>query len=422
MIKVELPILHPEQLHCKKNSKRFTVLNCGRRFGKTTLAIDLLINASKQPRYIAYCTPTYKMLSKTWRSVKARLRKANIILEKSEALKQIILINGTIIDFWSLDNEDSIRGNAYHFIIIDEVAIIKNFLNIWNNSVRPLLADYQGGAWFLSTPKGYYNDFYEICKIAQTEENEGWAYFKMPTASNPKIHPAEIEIARKQLPASVFKQEYLAEFVNYEGNLFAEAFDKDKHVCEVKYNLKENVYLSFDFNITNTAIVFQSYGGCIYALKEYHTKGWDLESVCDKIIADYPNQIYQVTGDASGNAGSAYTAGNVSAYHLIVKYFSLLWRNTAIAKSNPSHLNSRLQTNYMLSQTDVKIDSNCALLIKDLEMVVTNKAGKIDKTDPTLTHALDCFRYYLWNYHYKDFINNIIDKRLVKKDIEFDGY
>jgi hypothetical protein len=409
-----LPELHVNQKHCKKHSKRFTVLCCGRRFGKTTLAIDLLVNASKEPRYLAYCAPTYKMLNKTWRIVKAKFRK--LIAEKSEALKQLILINGTVIDFWSLDNEDSIRGNAYHFIIIDECAIIRNFKSIFDNSIRPLLTDYEGGCWFLSTPKGYYNDFYEISQIAQNTND--WAYFQMPTLANPNIKESEIESAKEQLPLNVFRQEYLAEFVNYEGNQFAEAFDYDKHIVDnIVYNPKENIYLSFDFNITNSILVCQHYANKIHILREYHTTGWDLPTLCEKIKQDYPNQIYLITGDASGSAGSAYTVGNVSAYELIKGYFNVLWKNFTVPKANPSQKNSRLQTNLLLSKIEgLKIDSSCKLLIKDLQMVVCDKQGKIDKSDSTLTHLLDCFRYYLWAYHYQTFKTMLFDKTLIEKN------
>lgn len=404
-LKIALPTLHEPQTFCKKHSKRFVVLNCGRRWGKTTLAIDLIVCASKKPRYIAYCAPTYKMLNKTWRIVKQVFR--DFIAEKNEALKQITLRNGAIIEFWSLDNADSIRGNAYHFIIVDEVAIIKDFLHIWENSIRPLLADYVGSAWFLSTPKGFYNDFYTLSLNAEKYPNE-WVTFKMPTLSNPNIRASEIESAKEQLPINVFRQEYEAEFVNYEGNVFAESFIYEKHVFEnLPYNPKENIFISFDFNIVNTAVVFQHYDNTIFVLKEYHIKGWDLQRLCVEIKTDYANQIFSITGDASGNARSAYTSGNASAYDLIKGNMQLIGKNFNIPSANPSHLNSRLQTNVMLKSYPIKIDANCKLLIKDLQMVVCDKQGKIDKSDTELTHFLDAFRYYLWSYHYKTYKNII---------------
>lgn len=413
LLRINLPTLHEKQAFCKQNSKRFTVLNCGRRFGKTTLAINLIVCASKEPRYIAYCAPTYKMLNKTWRMIKQVFR--GYIAEKSESLKQITLLNGTILEFWSLDNADSIRGNAYHFIVIDEVAIIKDFLHIWENSIRPLLADYLGSAWFLSTPKGYYNDFFTLSEYAKKFND--WAYFQMPTLSNPRINANEIDSAKEQLPENVFRQEYLAEFVNYEGNRFAEAFEYSKHIQEnLAYNLKENIYISFDFNITLSAIICQFYDNKIFVLREYHTKGWDLERICVEIQTDYPNQIYLITGDASGKAQSAYTSGNASAYDLIKGNFNIMWKNFAIPSANPSHLNSRLQTNVMLKSFPIKIDASCKLLIKDFEMVVCDKKGGIDKTDPQLTHLLDCFRYFLFAYHYTTFKNMLKDKSLIEKN------
>ncbi|NJL56883.1 hypothetical protein HC928_18310 [bacterium] len=99
-----------------------TLVRCGRRFGKTSLAIYQIITECLSPnRKIAYFAPTYKMIMEVWRDLKHRL--AEVIHEKNETTKRIVLVNGSIIDFWSLLNADSIRGTEYH----------------WQLSMRPLL-------------------------------------------------------------------------------------------------------------------------------------------------------------------------------------------------------------------------------------------------------------------------------------------
>jgi hypothetical protein len=47
----------------------------------------------------------------------------------------------------------------------------------------------------------------------------------MPTSANPAIDPAEIADARRDLPELVFAQEYLAEFVSWEGAVFRKILD-----------------------------------------------------------------------------------------------------------------------------------------------------------------------------------------------------
>src|SRR5205823_14398740 len=89
----------------------------------------------------------------------------------------------------------------------------------WEQVIRPMLADYQGDAYFFSSPKGR-NYFYELFVRGQDPQQPDWAAWKMPTATNPFIHPDEIAAARRELPELVFLQEFLAEFLDDETGLF----------------------------------------------------------------------------------------------------------------------------------------------------------------------------------------------------------
>jgi Terminase RNaseH-like domain len=82
-----------------------------------------------------------------------------------------------------------------------------------------MLSDYQGQAWFLSTPKGM-NYFKTLFDSGQDPEQTEWASWQMPTAENPRIAPEEIESARLGMTEAAFNQEYLALFVNWEGSVF----------------------------------------------------------------------------------------------------------------------------------------------------------------------------------------------------------
>jgi predicted phage terminase large subunit-like protein len=99
-------------------------------------------------------------------------------------------------------------------VILDEAAMARHLEEAWNAAIRPTLTDLAGDAWFLSTPKGL-NYFHTLYQRGGVEE--GWAAWQMPTASNPYIPAEEIEAARKELPSLVFQQEYLAQFVTFEG-------------------------------------------------------------------------------------------------------------------------------------------------------------------------------------------------------------
>ncbi len=216
---IELHIVrrHPAQREIVAGARRFNVLNCGRRFGKDVLGIDLLIDRAIEGRPTAWFAPTYKNLTEDWRALVSTL--APVILRKDEQEQRLDLIGRGTIECWSLDRPNTARGRAYARIVINEAAQVPNLQEVWEQIIRPTLADYRGDAWFLSTPKGF-NYFKALYDRGQDPEQADWRSWTFPTAANPFIDPDEIEAARRELPESTFGQEYLASFVEGSGAVF----------------------------------------------------------------------------------------------------------------------------------------------------------------------------------------------------------
>ena len=101
----------------------------------------------------------------------------------------------------------------------DEAAMVTNLEDAWNAVIRPTLTDYEGEADFYSTPKGM-GFFHTLYTRGEDEAFPDWASFHFPTSSNPYIKQSEIDAAQQELPADVFRQEYLAEFIQGEGAVF----------------------------------------------------------------------------------------------------------------------------------------------------------------------------------------------------------
>jgi len=216
-IKLKLPTLHPMQRQMLDSQRRFNIACMGRRFGKTTLGLDLLIDGEKSilSGYpVAWFAPTYKLLDEVWRDAKNLLRP--LITRTDTQQKRMEFITGGVLDFWSLDGGDPARGRKYANCVLDEAAMVPRLLDVWNLAIRPTLADYQGNAWFMSTPKGQ-NDFYKLW--TEAEKDPHWARFNAPTSTNPFINNQEIEDMRAQMPELQFRQEILAEFVTMTGTL-----------------------------------------------------------------------------------------------------------------------------------------------------------------------------------------------------------
>jgi len=203
-VMVTLPRPHPGQLRVTKEAKRFNVLECGRRFGKTTLGLSLCAETSLKGEPCAWFAPTYRTMSEQWRDLSDIL--AGVIESQSKMDQQIRLYGGGVIDFWSMDNPDSGRGRKYKLIIVDEASVVRDLKTAWENTVRPTLTDLKGGAWFLGTPKGR-NYFHQLFSKGQ-QEVEDWKSWRLPTASNPYMDSDEIGAAKRDLPERVFTQEY----------------------------------------------------------------------------------------------------------------------------------------------------------------------------------------------------------------------
>ena len=170
--------------------------------------MDRLIEPALSGQPVAWFAPTYRMLNENWRAVRHVL--GPIITSANETQKRIELMTKGVIDMWSLDVHDSARGRKYKRVIVNEAAQVKNLGEAWPMVIRPTLADMQGDAWFLSTPRGL-NEFYTLYQ--QADDDSQWAHWRNPTNSNPFIRADEIEAMRLMLPERVYRQEILAEFV-----------------------------------------------------------------------------------------------------------------------------------------------------------------------------------------------------------------
>ena len=128
----------------------------------------------------------------------------------------VTLPGGGFVAVRSADNPDSLRGEGLDYVVMDECAFMQK--EAWTEAIRPALSDRLGKALFISTPKGR-NWFWESYQRGINGE-EGWQSWTFPTSNNPFIEPVEIEAAKRDLPEMIFRQEYLAEFVDDAGGVF----------------------------------------------------------------------------------------------------------------------------------------------------------------------------------------------------------
>ncbi len=393
--------LHQAQREILAKSKRFNVIKCGRRFGKTELTQELAVETMLQGYPVGYFTPTYKDLYEVWQSMKYILKPVTRSI--NESVKQITLLTSGKIDFWSMEDPDSGRGRKYKRAIVDECEKSGKFETAWNQTIRPTLADFEGDAWFFSTPqfgKTYFKKLFE-----NEKKFADWASFRYTTYDNPYIKKSEVDAAKAQLDDLVFRCEYMAEDVDLTHKPFAYAFVESKTVKEVTFMPQYPVMLSFDFNIDPiTCLAAQDEYGNINVLNEFRLSNSNIYELCDVIKAKYPTAVFSVTGDATGRASNAMTIGNLNYYKVIKEKLWLADSQIKTPSVNPAVSDSRVLLNSILQNFPLNIDPSCTYLIEDLKYVEVNDLNEIDKSkDKHRSHLLDCLRYLL-STHYSHLI------------------
>lgn len=205
------------QVRVTREARRFNVVCCGRRWGKTKMGVDRFVEPVLSGRPVGWFAPTYKVLDDAWQQCKLLFEP--VTTRKDETDHVLRTVTGGSIEMWSLENEDAGRSRKYARVIVDEAALVHNLGQIWQESIRATLADYQGDAFFFSTPKGM-NFFRTVWLRGQDPLQTAWASWQFPTSSNPYIRAEEVEAARRELPERSFRQEWLAEFLEDAGGVF----------------------------------------------------------------------------------------------------------------------------------------------------------------------------------------------------------
>ena len=193
------------------------VIRCGRRFGKTTMLERTAIKRAFNGQRVGWFGPKYKLNLPTYKRILRSLGEA--VLSKSKVDQIIETQKGGCIEFWTLEDEDAGRSRFYDLAIIDEGSLVKKGLReTWEQAIAPTLLDRKGSAIIAGTPKGIdpENFFYEAC----TNKTLGWTEFHAPTARNPMLDAEAVAKLKDEYPPLVYQQEYLAEFVDWNGAAF----------------------------------------------------------------------------------------------------------------------------------------------------------------------------------------------------------
>lgn len=419
---------HAEQERLKTSPARFKVVPAGRRSGKTEQAKRKLVVSSltasgcADPRFFAAAPTRDQAKAIYWADLKAMIPRRLMRGDPRETDLCIKLWNGSEIYVIGMDKPERIEGRPWNGGILDEFANMKP--GAWGENVRPALSDREGWCWLVGVPEGR-NHYYDLWRYSRDSGDPEWDGF---TWKSSDILPAkEVEAARRQLDELVFKQEYEASFVNFEGRCYY-PFAEDLHCKPLQYNPRNPIAFCFDFNVEpGVAAVCQEQAmpgqfekdaaGLLDlsrpatgtgVIGEVHIpRNSSTPAVCRKLVQMFGEHAGPVRcyGDATGGArGTAKVAG--SDWDLIKSELRPTFGDRLsfrVKQANPPERSRVNAVNSRLLSGDGSIRmmvdaSKAPNVVKDLEGVrlLVGGSGEIDKkATPALTHISDALGYYI---------------------------
>ena len=387
-----MPLSSPQQ-QIVEAPQRFKVVIAGRRFGKTHLAIRQLCFYARLPEQnIWYVAPTYRQAKMiTWKKLRKKLVELRWAKKINETELSIELKNGSVIALKGADNYDSLRGIGLDYLVLDEFADIEP--EAWFETLRPTLADRQGGALFIGTPKGL-NWAKELYDMAD-EYSDEWASFQFTTIQGGNVKPEEVEAARRTLDLRTFRQEFEATFETFSGRVFY-AFDR-------KYNLKPylteanqalpELHIGMDFNIDPmSAVIAVKIKDTLHVIDEVRMMGSNTEELVQEIQHRYPKHKITVYPDPAGSQRKTSAGGRTD--HTILRLAGFTVRSPAghnAIRDGVNAVNAKLRSSSGI--TSLFFDPKCKYSIECLEKQVYKEGTSIPSKDEGFDHLNDALRY-----------------------------
>lgn len=265
-----------------RRRERWACLVAHRRAGKTVACVADLVDAalrctrkSPPPRF-AYIAPLYVQAKDVaWGYVK-QFTRAIPGAEWNESELRCDLPNGARIRLYGADNYERLRGLYFDGVVLDEYADMPPA--ILPEVIRPALADHEGWATFIGTPKGR-NAFWEIWEGA-TAPN--WFRAMLRASETGLIPPGELEAARAIMTAEQYAQEWECSFDAaiigaYYGREIAEA-EEAKRIGHVPADPALKVHTAWDLGIGDSTAIwfFQVAANQIRVIDHYEASGHGL--------------------------------------------------------------------------------------------------------------------------------------------------
>ena len=253
--------------------KRWACIVAHRRAGKTVAAINDLIGAAlicqlPTPRF-AYVAPFASQAKDLAWSYLRRYTASLPEVKASVSELWVELPNGARIRLYGADNYNRLRGIYLDGVVLDEYADMDP--RAWSEVIRPSLADRQGWAAFIGTPKGR-NAFWELYERASTSPD--WFALRLKASETKLVADEELLALKAELSADEYAREMETSFdAAIAGAYYAAALtiaEGEGRIGRVAHDPSAQVHAAFDLGIADaTAIWLAQFVGREIRLIDY---------------------------------------------------------------------------------------------------------------------------------------------------------
>lgn len=281
----ELPYVpRPAFIPFHQRSKRWAVMVCHRRAGKTVacvheLVIRALYTKRKNAKY-AYVGPFRQQTKEVaWEYLKAATDGIRQGPPRESELR-VKLPNGATITLYGADNPDNLRGLFFDGVILDEFADIRP--SLLGEVILPTLADRKGWLAIIGTAKGrgQFRDIYNRSKV-----DEDWFGFMLKASQSGIIDDEELGQLKANMGEDSFRQEMECDFdAAIQGAYYAHLINQLEESGRIKvdpdlYDPEQKVYVAADIGRSDsTAFWFWQPRLDGYAIIDhYRAHGEDIE-------------------------------------------------------------------------------------------------------------------------------------------------
>lgn len=204
-------------------------LFAGRRAGKTKIGALITVAKMRNPNWLIWvCSGTYRALKDVVIPTILPMVPSAWIAEWRESDLELRLVNGTVVQFRSLEDPNTARGPGLNFAWLDEAREIQRLA--WQTMI-PALSDKNGQAIFTTTPNAYDWCYDDLWRPAEEQTQKGVWACKYKTADAPHYQTpqgkAEIAFARATMDPLFFQQEWEADFVSFAGAIYGRVWSED---------------------------------------------------------------------------------------------------------------------------------------------------------------------------------------------------